>query len=318
MRALIADDDRGVLPLLEAVLKRTGFDVVAARDGSEAWDQLCTAPHPSIAIVDWMMPEVDGLELCRRIRSDPALATVYVIVLTARDARADLVMALRAGADDYIVKPFDLEELQARVHVGLRVATLQERLAAQVIELERARDALDTLASSDALTNLYSRRRWFEIANAELQRYRRYGHPFSILMADLDYFKRVNDKFGHAVGDEVLKAFGQLLSSCARSSDSFGRLGGEEFAAVLSDSNVKAASDLASRIVESCRRMVIDTPSGPLTVTCSIGIAEASPDDQRVEDILNRADAGLYEAKRQGRNRVAVVTAVASMLGDRS
>jgi diguanylate cyclase (GGDEF)-like protein len=310
--ALIADDDRGVVVILETVLRRAGLDVVTTRDGEEAWTRLCTPPHPALAIVDWMMPGIDGLDLCGRIRRNPDLATLYVIVLTARDGRADLVSALRAGADDYVIKPFDLEELQARIQVGLRVATLQQRLAAQVIELQNARDALDRLAGTDVLTDLCTRRRWFEVANSELDRFQRYGHPFSVLVADLDNFKRINDTYGHAAGDDVLRAVARLLRTCGRQSDSVGRLGGEEFAVLMPESDATAASELAARIIDGCRSLTVDTRGGAVRFTCSIGIGEAQPGDTRVEDIVNRADAALYEAKRQGRDRVAAVTTLTS------
>ncbi len=306
MTGLIAEDDRGTLAILTSALSRAGLEVVAARDGAAAWELLRSQPGLSLAIVDWMMPGLDGPELCRRIRQDPALSAMYVILLTARDGRADLVAGLEAGADDYIVKPFDFEELRARVHVGMRVAKLQERLAAQVSELRIARDALDRLANSDALTNLCSRRRWYELAAAEFGRHRRYGRPFCVLIADLDFFKRVNDTCGHAAGDEVLKQFGDLLRHEARCADVVGRVGGEEFAMLLPETTLAGAQEAACRIVDRCQRLTVDTANGPVTITCSIGAAEAIVTDSTIESIVHRADAALYEAKREGRNRVAI------------
>ncbi|HUR34518.1 MAG TPA: response regulator, partial [Vicinamibacterales bacterium] len=188
MKALIADDDRGTLAILDKALKQAGLEVITARSGTVAWELLQANQGLSVAILDWMMPGADGLELCRRIRQDPGRASMYVILLTAREGREDLVAGLEAGADDYIVKPFDFGELHARVRVGMRVATLQERLASQVAELRVARDTLGRLASTDVLTELCSRRRWYEVGAEEMRRFQRYGRPFSVVIADLDFF----------------------------------------------------------------------------------------------------------------------------------
>ena len=305
LTALIADDDRATLAILEAALRREGLEVVSSRDGADAWDSLCRQRGISLAVVDWMMPGVDGLELCRRIRQHPALSGLYIIVLTARQERSDVVSGLGAGADDYVVKPFDLEELRARVRVGIRLATLQERLAAKIAELEVTRDALERLASSDALTELCSRRRWYELAEVELARSKRHRGPFAVLLADLDFFKTVNDTFGHAAGDEVLQRFAQLLRHEARKSDVLGRIGGEEFAVLLPETDLAAAHTFASRLVSECRTLTATTGSGPVRFTCSIGLAEVTPADDSIQTIVQRADAALYDAKRRGRDRVA-------------
>jgi diguanylate cyclase (GGDEF)-like protein len=311
MTALIADDDRGTLAILHTTLTRLGLDVVSASDGAAAWELLRSRQGLSLAIVDWMMPGIDGIELCRRVRSEPTLAAMYLIVLTARDGKADLIAGLRAGADDYVVKPFDLEELHARVQVGVRIVSLQERLADQIVELQQARDALDRLASSDALTGLYSRRRWYEVGAQELLRFKRYQRPFSVLFADLDFFKRINDTFGHAGGDEVLKRFADVLRREVRDCDAMGRIGGEEFAVLLPESGIDSARDVASRIVERCRAVAVPVESTSIAFSCSIGVAEATRADQTIEAVVERADRAMYEAKRQGRGRVMVASAVA-------
>jgi two-component system cell cycle response regulator len=306
MRALIADDDRVTSAMLARTLERWHLEVVQVHDGVAAWDLLSTGNGPSLAIVDWMMPGLDGLELCRRIRTHETLVTMHVILLTSRDGHADVVAGLEAGADDYIVKPFDVDELHARVHVGVRIVTLQERLAAQVTELKVARDELSRLASTDALTDLCSRRQWLGLAANEFERYRRYRRPFSVLMADLDLFKRVNDTFGHGVGDEVLKRFADVLRLQCRTSDFAGRVGGEEFAVLLPETACPMAQDVARRIVESCRALAVSTPGGVVTFTCSIGVASATPGDETLESIIERADSILYRAKKNGRDRVEV------------
>jgi two-component system cell cycle response regulator len=303
MRALIADDDRVTTAILSAALRQCGLEVTVAHDGVAAWAALTGDRPPSLAIVDWMMPGVDGVELCRRIRSAPTLAGTYVLILTGRDTRKDLIAALDSGADDFMVKPIDAEELRARVQVGLRIATLQARLAERVSQLQVARDHLARLASTDALTELYSRRSWFDLANAEFSRSRRHNRPFSIMVADLDSFKQINDTFGHEGGDKVLQQFAGMLRMECRNSDSIGRIGGEEFALLHPETSMDAAGVIAARIIASCRRLRVSTPTGDVRCSCSIGIAERVLRDDTVESVLRRADAALYNAKRSGRDQ---------------
>jgi len=303
MRALIADDDPVTRAILIKALKPWNMEVTVATDGTEAWEAISSGQPPEIAIVDWMMPGMDGIELCRRIRAYPALAGIYVILLTGRGSRMDLVAGLDAGADDYMVKPIDAEELRARVQVGMRVANLQGRLADRVVELQGARDHLARLVSTDALTNLYSRRWWFELAATEFSRCRRYDRAFSVMVIDLDYFKQVNDSFGHDAGDKLLRAFADMLQTECRQSDILGRLGGEEFAILVPETPVGAAQKLAGRIGEACRAVKVVTPAGDeVTCSCSIGISQVQNDDDDIDDVLKRADAALYEAKRSGRD----------------
>jgi two-component system cell cycle response regulator len=303
MRALIADDDPVTRAILIKSLKPWNMDVTDATDGTEAWNALSSGPPPEIAIVDWMMPGMDGIELCRRVREYPALAGIYVILLTGRGSRMDLVAGLDAGADDYMVKPIDTEELRARVQVGIRVANLQGRLADRVTELQGARDHLARLVSTDSLTNLYSRRWWFELAATEFSRCRRYDRAFSVMVIDLDYFKRVNDTFGHDAGDKLLRAFADMLQIECRQSDILGRLGGEEFAILVPETPVGAAQSIAGRIRDACRNVKVTTPAGDeVTCSCSIGISEVQDNDDDIDDVLRRADAALYDAKRSGRD----------------
>src|SRR5712691_913857 len=216
MRTLVADDDLIITTILSSALTRSGMQVTVAHDGDVAWQALNSLQPPALAILDWMMPNLDGLELCRRIRSTPRLAGMYVILVTARDSREDLVAGLEAGADDYMAKPINMAELQARIGVGLRVAKLQQSLAQSVKELRSTRDHLAKMASTDVLTGVYSRRWWFDAAEKEFARARRYGRTFSLLMADLDWFKQINDTYGHDVGDRVLGQFGDMLRHTCR------------------------------------------------------------------------------------------------------
>ena len=304
MRTLVADDDPIITAILSHTLARSGIEVTVAHDGDMAWQVLNGLHPPALAILDWMMPNLDGLELCRRIRSTPRLAGTYVILVTGRDSREDLVRGLEAGADDYMVKPLDVVELQARVGVGLRVATLQRNLTRTVTDLRATRDDLAHLANTDALTGVYSRRWWFDLAEKEFSRSRRYHRTFSLLIADLDWFKRINDTFGHDVGDRVLGQFGDMLRNTCRQSDVIGRLGGEEFAVLLPETTSEAAKLLATRITDACQSLVVDASAGDVRCSCSMGVTEVRPDDDvRLDSILTRADQAMYAAKRAGRNQ---------------
>ncbi len=302
MRAVIADDDPVTTAVLTRSLQRLGIEMTAASDGCDAWRLLTSAPPPELAILDWMMPGIDGIELCRRIRQEPALSGMYVLLLTGRDARSDLVAGLDAGADDYMIKPIDTEELRARLQVGIRVARLQSRLADQVSDLQEARDHLTRLVSTDVLTELHSRRSWFELGGAEFSRFARYDRSFSVLLMDLDFFKRVNDTYGHDVGDLLLRRFADMLRAECRHSDIVGRLGGEEFALLAPETSIEEAQSLAERICEECRRLVVTVPAGAVRFSCSIGISQSVADDDGIERVLQRADTALYAAKRRGRD----------------
>jgi diguanylate cyclase (GGDEF)-like protein len=302
MRAVVADDDRMATAIIAKALQRWGVNVTVVHDGHAAWQALTSGETPDLAIVDWMMPGLDGIELCRRIRMDPSLAGLYVLLLTGRGTRSDLIAGLDAGADDYMVKPIDSEELRARVQVGSRVATLQRRLTERVSELQAARDHLARLASTDALTNVYSRRWWFELATHEYSRCSRYERGFSLLAIDLDLFKQVNDTFGHDAGDRVLQQFADMLRRECRQSDIVGRLGGEEFALLVPETPLASAQTLARRIGDGCRSLVVPAGGTDVRFTCSIGISELRTGDADIEAVLRRADAALYEAKRSGRD----------------
>ena len=305
MRAVIADDDRTTTAILSKALTQSGIDVAVADDGMAAWQLLNAPAAPSLAIVDWMMPGLDGIELCRRVRRSPSLAGLYMILLTGRNSRSDMITGLDAGADDYMTKPVDADELRARVQVGRRVLGLHRRLAEQVSELQSARDHLARLVSTDVLTNVYSRRWWFEQTSTELSRCIRYGRTFSLLAIDLDFFKQVNDRFGHEGGDRLLQQFADMLRRECRQSDIIGRLGGEEFAVLVPETTLADAKHVAARIVAACRELTLGTgvSSGTAASSCSIGISQLRDDDMTVESVLRRADRALYCAKKRGRDR---------------
>jgi len=303
MRILVADDDPIATAILSNTLTNSGIEVTVVHDGDAAWQHLNSAYPPSLAILDWMMPNIDGIELCRRVRSTPRLASTYILLLTGRDSREDLVMGLEAGADDYMVKPINLDEFRARLGVGLRVGKLQQSLTDTVTELRATRDHLARLASTDMLTGVYSRRWWFDLAAKEFSRSRRYARTFSVLMTDLDWFKQINDSFGHAVGDHVLQQFGGMLRQECRQSDVIGRVGGEEFGVVLPETALEAGKHMATRVTEACRLLVTEASSAEVRCSCSIGVTEVRLDDEDLDAVLKRADHALYEAKRAGRNQ---------------
>jgi diguanylate cyclase (GGDEF)-like protein len=305
VRALIADDDRTTTAIVAKALRGWGLDVDVAYDGATAWQQLNAIEPPAIAVIDWTMPELDGPELCRRIRATSRLSATYVLLLTARDRRADLIEGLDAGADDYMTKPVNLDELRARIHVARRVASLQQDLSRRVADLGRAHDRLQEMASTDALTHVYSRRWWFDMAGTEFARSRRYGGGLSVLLVDLDHFKRVNDRFGHDTGDAVLRAFADLLRRECRQSDIIGRIGGEEFALALPETSLADAQTVASRLTEGCRALTLPAGDESIHWSCSIGIADVRDEDGDIDAVLRRADTALYDAKRAGRDRWA-------------
>jgi len=202
-----------------------------------------------------------------------------------------------------MVKPLNMAELQARVKVGVRVAKLQQNLTQNNKDLRSTRDHLALLASTDVLTGVYTRRWWFDLAAKEFSRGRRYGRTFSLLMLDLDWFKQINDTFGHETGDRMLNQFGEMLRVTCRQSDLIGRIGGEEFAVLVPETTAEAAQNLATRLTENCRSILIPAEAGDARCSCSVGVTEVRAADERLDAVLTRADQALYAAKRAGRNQ---------------
>jgi two-component system cell cycle response regulator len=298
IKVLAAEDNPVYLRLLRGMLEKWGYEVVVARDGNEAWKALEGPEAPQLAILDWMMPGMDGVEICRRLRASGREPYVYILLLTARTESEDLVEGIEAGADDYLIKPAKPYELKARLRAGLRILELQEQLV-------QAREQLREQATHDALTGLLSRASVFEALQTELVRASRERRPISVLMVDLDRFKQINDTHGHQSGDSVLREAAQRMKSCARRYDSLGRYGGEEFLVVLPGCDAAAAFAQAERLRESLASAPFATNAGALHVTCSIGVscrAEPSPGD--TEALIREADEALYTAKHGGRNQV--------------
>jgi two-component system, cell cycle response regulator len=297
---LIAEDDPIFRHLLESWLRRWNYRVVAVDNGIDAWKVLQQEDSPQMAILDWMMPGMDGVELCRKIRSNEPGPYRYVLLVTAKDDKHDVVAGLDAGADDYLTKPFDVEELRARVRAGKRVLELQEALL-------HAHQALQFQAEHDPLTSLWNRGAIFKVMEKEARRSHRTGKSLGIVMADLDHFKEINDSYGHLVGDDVLKETGHRLAAAVRNHDWVGRYGGEEFLIIVPGCNASGLAASAERLRQSVSCRPFKSSAGELSVTLSLGAAIAESGRMETVDceaLLRAADEALYAAKAKGRNRI--------------
>ncbi len=303
MRLLIAEDDPVSRRLLEARLGRWGYDVEAAADGVEAWRRLQEQDAPRLAILDWMMPGLTGPEVCRKLRKLASEPYTYILLLTARRQKEDLVAGLDAGADDYITKPFDENELKVRLRAGRRILELQAELVA-------AREALREQATHDGLTALWNRSSILGILEREVARAEREGTSVGVLMLDLDHFKSVNDTYGHAAGDEVLAEAARRMLASVRPYDAVGRYGGEEFLLVLPGCLPEYVSNLAERLCAALRQEPVRFLGRPIRFTGSIGGAVSRPGaGAPPNELLREADEALFEAKRRGRDRVCLSAA---------
>ena len=294
-KVLLVDDDPAMLRLLAKWLEGAGYDVIRATDGREAIAILERDP-PSVLVTDCEMPDVGGLELCRWLRGQSFPHYIYTIFLTVRSESSDIVKGLEAGADDFLKKPVDREELLARMQAATRVTELQRQLSLQ--------------ASTDAVTGVYSRRSWHDFLHREWARSKRHQHPLACVMLDLDYFKKINDTHGHQVGDEVLREVGTLLKRHTRASDVIGRYGGEEFCVLLTESTEEQARTWTERVLDELQRLEIPTPQGPLQVTASCGLAERMVDTVSPEQLVDMADQALLVAKRSGRDRAVTYRSI--------
>jgi two-component system, cell cycle response regulator len=303
MRILIADDDSVSRRVLEAMLLKWGHEVVAVCDGTQAWQVVQKPDAPDLMVLDWMMPGMDGVEICRRARELVREIRPYIILLTARQQSKDLVNGIMAGADDYVIKPFEAEELKVRIHAGERILNLQ-------IESLAVKEALRRQATHDALTGLLNRQAILEMVERELDRSRRTGAPVGIVMADIDHFKSINDTYGHQVGDDVLAEVASRMAGEIRPYEGLGRYGGEEYVAVLSGADPEGVRAMAERLRQTVAASEFAIPSGSIPVTLSLGAVSSMQVEQPTLGLLVRmADAALYRAKHAGRNRVELADA---------
>ncbi len=296
MRILIADDDVILRQVLAATLRKLGHEVTTAADGAEALRMLSSSDAPKLTILDWLMPGMDGLEVCRELRKrvDPY---VYVILLTSRADHADMLAAFDADVDDFLAKPFDTAELRARLRSAARILDLQDTLL-------RSQEELRRLATHDHLTGTLNRRAIVDRLEVERRRASRSHTSVAVMIADLDHFKGINDRHGHSAGDAVLIEAAARIRSVLRPHDVIGRYGGEEFLIVLPDCDVDNAAIVAARACAAVHSTPIGAREANVTLTASIGVAGTRSGNVSVQQMIDAADEALYRAKAGGRNRV--------------
>lgn len=288
-KVLLVDDDPAMLRLLSKWLETSGYRVTRAADGAEA-ARLIQSDPPQILVTDWEMPGMDGLELVSWMRSQALPNYVYTIFLTVRSGAADIIRSLEAGADDFLKKPVDKEEMLARLKAASRVVEMEQRLS--------------LLAKTDAMTGLATRRTFYEFANREWGRAQRYQFPLACVMLDIDFFKRINDTHGHPCGDEVIRSIARVLSENCRASDVVCRYGGEEFCILLPETNEENAALWADRTRQRIAALRVMHDGKSLAVSASLGVAERLADTATPQALVDAADQALLVAKRSGRDRV--------------
>jgi two-component system cell cycle response regulator len=299
MRILAAEDNPVFQSVLRSMLTKWGYDAIVVQNGNEAWEVLRSPDAPRLAILDWMMPGMDGVEVCRRVRADLREPYIYLLLLTARTEAQDLVNGMEAGADDYLTKPFNAQELRVRLRAGRRIIDLQEQLML-------TREALRVQATHDGLTNLMNRVAILGTLQKELARAGRESQSTAVLMLDLDHFKAVNDTYGHVAGDAVLREASRRMAAAVRRYDAVGRYGGEEFLVVLPGCNCSDALAQAERVRDAIASKPFLVFNGkPLFVTCSIGVSCCMAEGVDSDALIRDADSALYHAKKAGRDRVA-------------
>jgi len=288
-KILLVDDDPAMVRLLAKWLESDGYEVLRAGDGKAA-QELLETHRPAILLTAWELPQDGGPELVRWVRSQNFGHYIYTIFSTVRGGSDDMLRGLEAGADDFLKKPIDRNELTARMRAGLRVMELEQRLS--------------TIANTDVMTGLATRRTLFEDLGREWRRSQRYNSPLSCVMLDIDFFKRINDLHGHQAGDDVIRRIGSLLSDSVRASDVAGRYGGEEFCIVLPETTEQQTLAWAERVRSRIAELRVVVGSETLAVTASFGVAQRLADTTSPEQLVDMADQALVVAKRSGRDRV--------------
>ncbi len=298
---LIVEDDPATRKMLKISLRKAGHTVTLAENGRQALELYEKEFFP-IVLTDWMMPEINGLELCRRLRTNDFPGYVYIIILTAKDSKESIISGLDAGADDYITKPFHSAELQVRLKTAIRILEMEK-------DFKMANEKIRTLSITDPLTGCYNRAYISERLPKEIKKARRYQHPLSVVMCDLDHFKKVNDEYGHHIGDCLLKEFvNNTLESIRDDTDWLARYGGEEFLIVVPETDYRGAYLMAERLRTGICRESVKIEQHQILYTASFGISGFLPSmkDLKVspEMLIGKADEYLYKCKQQGRNLV--------------
>ena len=291
---LIADDDKLIRTMLRDILNLSGWNVFCAKDGNEAWQMILQDGSPSLLILDWLMPGMNGIDICRKIRSQKTRKNyTYIILLTSKGRREDIISGLEAGVDDYIIKPFDPDQLKWRIRIGQRI-----------LELEKS---ITKIAHTDYLTGLMNRRAFLDRLDVEVNRAKREKNSLGIIIGDIDRFKKVNDTYGHLAGDVVLQEFAALILSLLRPYDFAGRFGGEEFIVCTPHTMLENTAVIAKRLRAAVEKKGILLPAieKPVHITASFGVSAlyGGAGEER-ETLIQRADSALYKAKENGRNMV--------------
>ena len=296
-RIAVVDDDPAIRRLVRLFLKRSGYETVEFATGEEARAQLGKIDW-DLAILDRRLPDMDGVVLCQELKSNPEFKSRYVIMLTGEDEQEDKVRGLDLGADDYVTKPFQYPELLARIRAGKRIVDLQK-------ELMETNKRLELLSITDGLTKLYNHRHFQDELARAFEESARYERPLSLAIVDLDFFKKINDTYGHAVGDEVLKSVSRMFQDSIRSTDLAARYGGEEFAMMMPETESEDAITFAEKIRTLVESASIQTQAGSIALTVSIGVATVPHSKiHSAKELIVSADKALYRAKRNGRNQV--------------
>ncbi len=296
-RIVVVDDDPAIRRLILFYLRKAGYDVVECVDGAEGRDFLFKHSW-DLAVLDRRLPDIDGIELCRELKQKKDFRNRYIIVLTGEDEKEAKLEGFDLGADDYVTKPFQPDELIARIRAAKRIVDLQK-------ELMETNRQLELLSITDGLTQLYNHRYFQEEFAKEFEKAKRYDQPLSLTLLDIDFFKKVNDTYGHAAGDEVLKAVAETFASSVRATDTAARYGGEEFAVIMPQTDLDDARAFAEKIRSLVEGMTIPTSEGEISVTVSIGVSSVPYSSLGAPiAMVEAADKALYRAKENGRNQV--------------
>ena len=309
MKVLIAEDDIISCKILEKNLIRWGYEVVTTTNGGEALEIMQSKTPPDIAILDWIMPEIDGIDICQRIRKEKIEPYIYIIILTALSQGKYIIEGLAAGADDYITKPYYPHELKVRLEAGMRIIELQR-------DLIKTRDMLQIQATHDPLTGVLNRGAIFERLEEEICRAKREECPIGVILADIDHFKNINDTYGHAIGDTVLCKVTEYLKTSLRPYDSIGRYGGEEFLIIVPGTDQEYINHVAKRLCAGIKEEHIRVPNELLKLTISWGVTLLTEvTDENTDLLIKTADKALYKAKNLGRDRVEFLSMSSNTVG---